>query len=106
MEAKIIFNDKELIVEKNGDCYIVATDPELPEEFESVVIESENGIREYHDARLIECASIDGRYWFTFMEISQEEKEKAGLLKQIADLEETNAMLQNCILEMSEIVYA
>lgn len=75
MEALIIFADgTELAVEKNGDCYITANKPAFPADLSTVTVESEDGNREYHDAILVECASIDGRYWFAFMELSDADR--------------------------------
>lgn len=92
MQATIIFKDGDVMsVEMNGDCYITQTKPEFPEDLSTVTVQSEDGERVYHDAVLVECASIDGRYWFTFNELSP--------------LEKTIAMLTDCILEMSEIIY-
>lgn len=103
MEATIhILNLEDITAEKRADCYITATKPEFPEELGRVIIESEEGTQEFQEAQLIECASIDGRYWFAFMETPEEEK----LKKRIADLESTKEMLEECILEMSEIIYA
>ena len=99
MEAKIIYTDgTEMTVEKNADCYIVPTKPEFPADLSCVIVKSEQGDREYHDALLVECASIDGRYWFAFIEESQSDKA-------FRELRETNNMLTECILEMSEIIY-
>lgn len=99
MEATIIYADgTEMTVEKNGDCYILPTKPEFPADMSIVTIESEDGRQEYHDAILVECASIDDRYWFTFIE-------ESPMDKTIRELTEANDMLTECILEMSEIIY-
>lgn len=99
MEARITFaNGSEMTVEKNGDCYILPTKPEFPEDLSVVTVEAEDGTKVYHDAELVECASIDGRYWFAFTE-------ESTMNKTIRELQETNAMLTECILEMSEIIY-
>ena len=103
MIATITFQGGEQITaEKNGDCYITITKPEFPDTLGTVTIESEDGTKEYEDAMLIECASIDERYWFAFMETPEDVK----LRSRISDLESTNEMLEECILEMSEIIYA
>ena len=65
-------------------------------------IVSDEGTKQFEDAQLVECASIDGRYWFAFIETPEDEK----LRKRIEELENTNSMLEECILEMSEIIYA
>ena len=103
MQATITFSSGDAItVEKNAECYITPVKPEFPEELGRVVIESEDGERVFENAKLIECASIDDRYWFAFMEVPEDEI----LRIRIAELEDTNSMLEDCILEMSEIIYA
>ena len=99
MEAKIIFaNGAEMTVEKNGDCYILPVREDIPDDLSIVTVEDNYGGKVYHDATLIECASIDGRYRFTFNEESQMDKT-------IRELREANAMLTECVLEMSQIIY-
>ena len=103
MQATINFiNGDTIVVEKSGDCYITATKPEFPEVLGRIDIISDEGTKQFEDAQLIECASIDGRYWFAFMETPEDEK----LKKRVEELENTNSMLEECILEMSEIIYA
>ena len=103
MTAIITFESGEQItVEQNGGCYIAETKPEFPDPLGRVSISSEDGDTEYEDAQLNEGASVDGRYWFSFTEIPEDEK----LRNRIAELEETNGMLEDCIIEMSEIIYA
>ena len=99
MEATIKFKDKtEMTVEKSGDCYILPSKPQFPDDLSVVTIESEDGVKEYINAYLIECYSIDGRYWFAFGEESPTDIT-------IRELRESNDMLIECILEMSEIIY-
>ena len=99
MEAKIIYKDgTEMIVEKNGDCYILPSKPEFPDDLSIVTVESEEGNKTFTDAFLIECASIDGRFWFAF-------GEESPMDKTFRELRESNDMLTECILEMSEIIY-
>ena len=103
MTAIITFQSGDQItVEKTGDCYIADTKPEFPDPLGSVSISSDEGEKEFEDAMLIECASIDDRYWFSFMEIPEDEKMRI----RIEELETTNSMLEDCIIEMSEIIYA
>lgn len=88
MEARITFkNGETLTVEKNGDSYIMQNKPVFPADLSLVTVESEDGSREYHDAILIECASVDGRYWFAFNEESQEEKERKMLQTRLDEAE-------------------
>lgn len=99
MEALITFADgATLTVEKNGDCYILPQKQPITGNLSHVTVESGEGSREYNDAILIECASVDGRYWFAFNEESEADRT-------IRELQESNAMLTECILEMSEIIY-
>lgn len=99
MEAKIIFKDgTELTAEKNGDCLILTQKPSFPDDLSTVTVQAEDGVREYHNALLIECESIDNRYWFAFNEESEADRT-------IRELKEQNDMLTECILEMSEIIY-
>ena len=99
MEAKIIFKDgTEMTAEKNGDCLILSQKTPLPDDLSIVTVQAEDGTREYHNAQVLECASVDGRYWFAFAEESEGDKT-------IRELKEQNDMLTECILEMSEIIY-
>ena len=100
MEARITFaNGSEMTVEKNGDCYILPAQPDFPADLSIVTVESEEEVREYHNPQVTECASIDGRYWFALVEMSNEAAQTAALRARIA-------MLEDCLLEMSETVYA
>ena len=90
--------------EQNGDCYIVDSKADILVSLDgafNVTVTADDPInnREYSNAELIEPYSIDGRYWFAFRELTSEE------LKQ-KKLEETIELLTDCLLEMSETVYA
>lgn len=75
MEALITFADgTTLTVEKNGDCYILPQKQLITGNLSHVTVESEEGRREYRDAIQVECASVDGRYWFAFNEISDADR--------------------------------
>ena len=103
MQATITFgNGTTITAEKNADCYITAAKPEFPEILGTVTIAAGEEEKVIEDAMLIECASIDGRYWFAFMETPEDVK----LRNRITELETMNEMLEECILEMSEIIYA
>lgn len=87
-EVTIIFADgSELTAEQNGECFICPLKPSFPEDLSTVRIEGET-TREIDNAVLIECASVDGRYWFTFVEESPDEIEKRQLRETIAALED------------------
>lgn len=42
--------------------------PEFPEDLTGLRIEKADGNLEYENPVLVECASVDNRYWFTFVE--------------------------------------
>lgn len=91
MEARIVFKDgTEIIAEKNGDSYIVNQKPEIPEDLSGLVIHSEEGVRTYVNPVLSECASIDGRYWFAFVEEDPRDAEIR--------------MLEDAIIELAELI--
>ena len=100
MEVKITFGSGEIITaEQNGVSFITEQKPSFPTDIGLITVEGTDGIRTYNEPQIVECASNDGRYWFTFVEESQQQK-------QIRRLEEKNDALLECLLEMSEIVYA
>lgn len=99
MEATIKFvNGEQIVADQNGTCYIVDVKPEIPDDLSVVEVENEDGTIYFNDAFVIECASVDGRYWFAF-------GEESPLDKQLRVLHEENDLLTECILEMSEIIY-
>lgn len=67
-----------------------------------VIIRSENGFQEFHDMFLVANRVIDGKSWFVVAEKTEEMKRA----ERIAELEAQNKTLLECLLEMSEIVYA
>lgn len=97
--AVIVFhNGERLNAEQNGSCYIAETRPDFPSDMSIVTVQAEDGTREYHNAQVLECASVDGRYWFAFAEESEEKRREDALQARINFLEE-------CLMEMSEEVY-
>ena len=99
MDVRIIFRDQtEITAERNGDCFIVSSEPAFPADLSSVAVVSDEGRWMLSHARVIPCASVDGRFWFAFAEESAEEKA-------LRELREQNEMLTECLLEISEIVY-
>ena len=100
MNAQIIYGDNSIMeADKNGGCLIVNTKPEGNYDLSIVTVKSEDGVEVYHDAKIMECASVDGRYWFAFYEQTPEEKKQEEYAEAIE-------MLSECILEMSEIIYS
>lgn len=103
MDTIITFADGTIIyAENNGNCYITDTRPAFPDNLSDVTVQISNGDTSrgqiYQHAEVIECANVDGRYWFAFRELSPEE------LRQ-KELNDTIQMLTDCLLEMSETVY-
>ena len=102
MEATIKFkNGTEIEAKVNADCYITDVKPDFPSDMTGLVIEREDGNKEYDDPILIECASVDGKYWFAF----NEKPEEQILKEEIRQLQMQNEFLEGCIMEMSEEVY-
>jgi len=100
MEAKIIFkNGTEITAEMNGNSLILMDEPAFPEDLSVVTVQAEGSETVFNYAKVQPCASVDGRYWFTFVE-------EGALERTIRELQEQNDMLVECILEMSEVVYA
>lgn len=67
-----------------------------------VIIRGENGFQEFHDMFLVANRVIDGKSWFVIAEKTEEMKRE----ERIAELEAQNETLLECLLEMSEIIYA
>lgn len=73
--AKITFsNGDEIIVEVNGDSFIMDEEPTFPDNLENITIEKDGQTSEIEHGRIIECASIDGRYWFAICEVPEGER--------------------------------
>lgn len=89
MEATIKFaNGQELTVEKNGSSFITATKPEFPSNLNNITIESDGGSQVISKGEILECASVDGRYWFTVVEIPASAIKEASIEQRIADIED------------------
>lgn len=89
MEATIKFaNGQELTVEKNGGSFITATKPDFPSNLKNITIESEDGIQVIARGEILECASIDDRYWFGINEIPESVIKEASIEQRIADIED------------------
>lgn len=102
MEAKITFGSGEsLTAEKNGESLITKQKPCFPTKLGLVTVQSEDGARTFDDPRVVECASIDGRFWFCFVEDSPQEK-------RIRQIEEKNEALvettDDMILLMADLI--
>ena len=104
----IILGDQTEItnLELNGNNFI--SERIIPDETFSedklthVIIRSENGFQEFYDMFLVASRNRDGKSWFIIAEKTEEMKRE----ERIAELEVQNETLLECLLEMSEIVYA
>ena len=85
-------NGLEVAAERNGDCFITDGKPEFPDDLSVVTISDLSQEFELHNVEIVECASSDERYWFSFRERTREEM--------------TIQMLTDCILELSQEVYS
>ena len=100
MVVKIKFDSGDVIVaEQNGESFITEQKPIFPADMGIVTVHGDDGVLTYNEPKIVECASVDGRYWFCFVE-------ESPMQKRIRQLEEKNDALLECLLEMSEIVYA
>ena len=99
MEATIQFKSgKTINVEVNGNCYIKSKKPSFPDDLSVVTVTNGDGTQQvFENARLIECAAVDGKYWFSFL--SETEQEKT-----IRELREENELLEGAIAELAEII--
>lgn len=96
--AVIRFADgTELQTERNGDCFILPAAPVFPADLSLVTVVIGEKTTEYHNARVQQCACVDGRYWFTFIAETPAERT-------IRELREENAMLEDAIIELAELI--
>ena len=62
-------NGMKIEAEVNGSSLITDSRPEFPPDLSAVTVTGTDGERIYRDAEIIECASVDNRYWFAFREV-------------------------------------
>jgi hypothetical protein len=73
-KATLTFEDgTQVEAEINGTCYIVDKNPDIEQYIKSVKVKENDGERTLNNVEMIEAASVDGRYWFTFCEITTQE---------------------------------
>lgn len=91
MEATITFKSGMTITaEMTGNCFIKDSKPSFPEDLSEVTVETEEQTIVYHNAMVQEAASVDGNYWWCFVE------------KDPRDVE--IQMLEDAIIELAEII--
>lgn len=79
-EVKITFADgTEITADMNGNSYIVDSQPTFPADLSTVEVKGDDTSITYTNAELIECASTDGRYWFSFKQITDDEQLRADV---------------------------
>lgn len=85
--AVITFLDgSEIAVEVNGGSFILDEEPEFPDDLSAVTITEGEDTRELCNVKVQECASLDGRYWFAFVQISEVELRFAELEDALCEL--------------------
>jgi hypothetical protein len=67
-------NGVEFTADDCGGSFAVNEKPDFPNGVFSVKIERKEFTEELSAVRLVECYSIDGRYWFNFLPLSEQEK--------------------------------
>ena len=94
--ATILFkNGTSLTAEQNGDCFILNQKPTFPEDLSVVTVTGEDGKRFFYNAKVQDCASVDGRYWFAFVEKTQDE-----LFREL--MQESIAAIEDALCELDE----
>ena len=71
----------------DGDgSFAVDEKPEFPSGIFGVKIERDGSVEELDAVRLVECFSVDGRYWFNFLPLSTQEMRIIELEDALCDL--------------------
>lgn len=87
-------NGDTIEAEVNASSYIVDEKPDFPDDITDVTIEYEagegqegnNGTLILRNVEIIECASVDGRYWFAFREKTEQELWQASIEDALCEL--------------------
>ena len=97
--VNIIFADgTKFSAMRNGDCLIVKNKPTFPEDLSVITIQGTYEDTVYHNAELVECASVDGMFWFTFIEASASEM----MIKKIQSDIRTIARVAECDIDADD----
>ena len=92
-------------LELNGNNYIadgLIDDSVFAGKLGKITISDGEHTETYEDMVLLSNRVEDGRSWLVFGQKTQQEK----AMERLAELESQNQMLMECLLEMSEMVYA
>lgn len=85
--AKITFvNGLVLNAMLNATTFIVDEKPDFPDDLSEVTVEMENGTTVYHNAKIMEAYSDDGKYRFGISEMSPLEIQLAEYEDAICEL--------------------
>ena len=100
MEKVIIaFKDgTQIEADLNGNCYVTDSQPSFPADLSEVTVTSQDQTQIFHHAVITECASVDGRYWWVFTEMSEAERS----MRQIQANLEYIAMMTDVDLDEEE----
>ena len=75
METKVkLSNGIEFIAEDRDGSYVTDKRPAFPAGIFGVELLSDTRSEKLDQVRLVECFSVDGRYWFNFLPLSEQEK--------------------------------
>lgn len=73
-QVTIVFLDgTTLSAYQNGNSFIVNSKPTFPDDLSVVEVIADDVHYVYINAYIVECASVDGKYWFGICEESKEE---------------------------------
>lgn len=98
-KVKIVFNDKtEITVGINGNSFIADKKPDFPDDLTNISVTGDQGMH-FDNAILVECASVDTKYWFSFAEKSKSDIEREELLSIIGEQNDAIDELTIAILE-------
>ena len=94
---KTLTNGTVITAEENATSLITDRKPDFPPDLSVVTVTGACGEHIYKNAEVIECASVDGRYWFSFREVSKAERAEKQLQANI----EYIAMMTN--VDLNEV---
>jgi hypothetical protein len=81
--TEIKFKDGTILeVEHNGDSFITDDKPVFPSDLRDIEVEDGDVYYTISNGKIIECASIDERYWFAIIEKTEMEILKEQLSEQ------------------------
>lgn len=76
---------EKIKADHSGTCYITDRKPSFPEDMSLVTISGDEE-RVIENAQLVECASVDDRYWFALIETPEIDVWRAEIEDALCDL--------------------